>query len=317
MALIMLGLPIGTLVGALGAGIIAEHFGWRAAFFAFGVPGLIVALLTWRGLTEPPRGLSEGGTAERGPIPPLREVFAHLWRVRTLRYIVIGGSICSIGIQGVAQFMVLYLVRTFGLPISTAGAVFGLLSGASLAVGLLVGGLGTDRASGRDARWWVLGPAFALVITAVAFNVGFRTDALAFALALIALGNIGAMIHYGPTIGLIQKLTPVNMRSSAAAVFAMFYALAGTGIGPTFVGFMSDRRAGAGFEPGDYINACRPGSVVAGLDASCSAAARYGLIEALALCVLAYAVAALFYALASRTLRKDLAASLPKPSATP
>ena len=242
-------------------------------------------------------------------------MFAHLWRVRTLRYIVIGGSICSIGIQGVAQFMVLYLVRTFGLPISTAGAVFGLLSGASLAVGLLVGGFGTDRASSRDVRWWVLGPAIALVITAIAFNVGFRAGGLGLALTLIALGNVGAMIHYGPTIGLIQNLTPVNMRSSTAAVFAMFYALAGTGIGPTFVGFMSDYSAGGKFAAGDYIEACRPGSVAAGMEASCSAAARSGLTEALATCVLAYAVAALFYALASRHLRHDLPASLPKVSA--
>jgi hypothetical protein len=39
---------------------------------------------------------------------------------------------------------------------------------------------------------------------------------------------------------------------------------------------------------------------------ACAAAARSGLIGALSLCVLAYAVAAVFYALASRTLREDL-----------
>ena len=70
MAMIMLGLPIGTLVGALGAGLIAEHFGWRAAFFAFGGPGLIVAFITWKGLTEPPRGLSEGGVPRIGAHSP-------------------------------------------------------------------------------------------------------------------------------------------------------------------------------------------------------------------------------------------------------
>jgi hypothetical protein len=41
---------------------------------------------------------------------------------------------------------------------------------------------------------------------------------------------------------------------------------------------------------------------------ACAAAARTGLIGALTLCVLAYGVAAIFYALASRTLRKDLSA---------
>ena len=107
MSLIMLGLPIGAMAGAILAGIIAQHWGWRAGFFVFGVPGLLVALLVWRGLTDPPRGLADGGKAHTGPVPSLSAVFAHLWRVPALRWIVIGGAICSIGIQGVAQFMAL------------------------------------------------------------------------------------------------------------------------------------------------------------------------------------------------------------------
>jgi predicted MFS family arabinose efflux permease len=306
MAMIMLGLPIGAMVGALVAGVIAQHWGWRAVFFAFGIPGLVVALTTWLGLTEPPRGLVDGAAARRGPPPPLRVIFAHLWSVRSLRWIVIGGSICSIGIQGVAQFMVLYFVRSFHMPIRSAAALFGLVSGASLAVGLLVGAFGTDRASARDVRWWVLAPAVALVVTTIFFVVGFQSASLVVAVTLIALGCMGAMIHYGPTVGLIQNLTPVNMRSSAAAVFAMLYALAGAGVGPTFVGFASDHIAATALGRAGYLELCRPGQIAPGLADACTAAARTGLIGALTLCVLAYAVAAVFYALASRTLRADL-----------
>jgi MFS family permease len=306
MAMIMLGLPIGAMVGALVAGVIAQHWGWRAVFFAFGIPGLLVALTTWLGLTEPPRGLVDGAAARRGPPPPLRVIFAHLWSVRSLRWIVIGGSICSIGIQGVAQFMVLYFVRSFHMPIRSAAALFGLVSGASLAVGLLVGAFGTDRASARDVRWWVLAPAVALVLTTICFVVGFQSASLLLAVTLIALGCMGAMIHYGPTVGLIQNLTPVNMRSSAAAVFAMLYALAGAGVGPTFVGFASDHIAATALGRAGYLELCRPGQIAPDLADACTAAARTGLIGALTLCVLAYAVAAVFYALASRTLRADL-----------
>jgi len=133
------------------------------------------------------------------------------------------------------------------------------------------------------------------------------------AVALIALGCLGAMIHYGPTVGLVQNLSPVNMRSSAAAVFAMCYALAGTGIGPTFVGYFSDRIAAATLGLPDYANVCRPGATAESMLALCAGAARSGLVGALTLCVLAYAVSALFYALASRTLRADLAASQQAP----
>jgi hypothetical protein len=126
------------------------------------------------------------------------------------------------------------------------------------------------------------------------------------AVVLIGLGCVGAMIHYGPTVGLIQNLTPVNMRSSVSAVFAMLYALAGTGIGPTFVGFFSDRIASGAFAQPHYVEVCRPGSIAPAMSQACAAASRSGLIGALTLCVLAYAVAAIFYALASRTLREDL-----------
>jgi hypothetical protein len=51
---------------------------------------------------------------------------------------------------------------------------------------------------------------------------------------------------------------------------------------------------------------CRPGATAPELAASCAAAARDGLVGALTLCVLAYALAAVFYLLASRTLRADL-----------
>jgi predicted MFS family arabinose efflux permease len=308
MSLVMLGLPIGAMLGALLAGVIAEHWGWRAVFYAFGVPGMIVAVLVWLGLTEPPRGLADGTDAQRHAPAPLSATFAHLWNVRSLRWIVIGGAICSIGIQGVAQFMVLYFVRSFQMPISSAAALFGIVSGASLAVGLLAGAFGTDRASARDVRWWVIAPAIALVLTTLCFVVGFRSESLVVAVALIALGCLGAMIHYGPTIGLIQNLTPVNMRSSAAAVFAMFYALAGTGIGPTFVGFASDHIAAGAMGQAGYLQLCRPGSIAPEMAAVCGAAARTGLIGALTLCVFAYALAAVFYALASRTLREDLKA---------
>ncbi len=307
MSLIMLGLPLGAMMGALLAGMIAQHWGWRAVFWCFGVPGLLVAAATWFGLAEPPRGLVDGEDAKRAAPPPMRVVVTHLWNVASLRWIIIGGAICSIGIQGVAQFMVLYFVRSFDLPIRSAAALFGVLSGLSLAVGLVLGAFGTDKASSRDPRWWVLAPAVALVLTTASFVVGFRSGSLDVAVLLIGLGCLGAMIHYGPTVGLIQNLTPVNMRSSASAVFAMCYALAGTGIGPTFVGFFSDRIAAASFAQPDYLAVCRPGAIAPGMAEACGAAARGGLVGALTLCVLSYAVAAVFYALASRTLRGDLA----------
>src|SRR4051812_10499518 len=56
-SLIMLGSPAGILVGALVGGWVAREWGWRMAFLAMGLPGVIVALLVLLALREPERGL--------------------------------------------------------------------------------------------------------------------------------------------------------------------------------------------------------------------------------------------------------------------
>jgi predicted MFS family arabinose efflux permease len=318
MGVIMLGLPVGTIIGAVGGGFIGQHFGWRAAFYALGVPGILVAGLAAWLLREPRRGLADAtrdhardavrAAETAAAVPSLGAVFRHLWSTPALRHAVIGGSICAIGIQGVAQFMPLFFVRTFSMPIREAATLFGLVSGSSLAVGLLIGGFGTDRAAQRDARWTTLGPAIALLITPVLFIAGFAQSSVPPTVVLLIGGCIGAMIHYGPTVGLIQNGTPVAMRSTAAAIFAMLYALAGTGIGPTFVGFASDHLAALAFGGDAYAQLCAPGRTAADAASACAAAARTGLSRALMLCVLAYAWGAVHYFIATR----DLGRAIPR-----
>ncbi|MET0292520.1 MAG: MFS transporter [Steroidobacteraceae bacterium] len=307
MGVIMLGLPVGTIVGAVGGGLIGHAYGWRVAFYALGAAGLVVAGLAALLLREPSRGLADGlraRTIVAADVPPLRDVFRHLFGTPTLRHVVLGGAICAIGIQGVAQFMPLFFVRQFSMPIAQAASLFGLVSGGSLAVGLLLGALGTDRAAAHDVRWPALGPAIALAITPVLFIGAFAQTSVLPTVLLLIGGCIGAMIHYGPTVGLIQNLTPVSMRSSAAAIFAMLYALVGTGIGPTFVGVASDLFAASVFE-GNYAVTCAPGRTAPDSAATCAEAARFGLARSLMLCVLAYGWGAIHYFCAVRSLARD------------
>ena len=64
--------------------------------------------------------------------------------------------------------------------------------------------------------------------------------------------------------------------------------------------------AAASFSEAGYVELCRPGAIAPEMAVACGEAARTGLIGALTLCVLTYALAAAFYALAGRTLRADL-----------
>jgi MFS family permease len=69
MAVFFCAIPVGAALGYVVGGLMDVHFGWRAAFFAAGTPGLVLAVLCWR-LRDPPRGAQDTAAAiphARGP----------------------------------------------------------------------------------------------------------------------------------------------------------------------------------------------------------------------------------------------------------
>ena len=73
LAVLSVGLPIGSLIGAAGAGYLAGEYSWRTVFLLLGVPGVVLAVAARLTLRDPPRGLSEGETTQASePIPSMR-----------------------------------------------------------------------------------------------------------------------------------------------------------------------------------------------------------------------------------------------------
>src|SRR6185503_14798122 len=89
MSLVMLGTPVGTFLGALIAGWATGHWGWRAAFFVLGVPGLIVAVFVWFVLREPTRGLSDNAPKSPAPPPDFGAAFQQLFARPALGFVII------------------------------------------------------------------------------------------------------------------------------------------------------------------------------------------------------------------------------------
>ncbi|MCA8904885.1 MAG: MFS transporter, partial [Hyphomonas sp.] len=66
------GIGLGILAGFILGGFVYEAFGWRAAFFVAGIPGLLLAMLVRFTLKEPARGAVETRT-DVGEAPPIPE----------------------------------------------------------------------------------------------------------------------------------------------------------------------------------------------------------------------------------------------------
>jgi MFS family permease len=144
--------PLGMLVGALGSGWITEHFSWRAAFIAMGIPGIAIAIVAALTLKEPPRGHSDGLVLQGSP-PPLREVLRMLAAQPVFRHVLIGGSVLNFGFFGFLTFLHPFMVRSMHLAYGEAAIFYGLVTGIACGIGFLLGGLLADRLARRDRRW--------------------------------------------------------------------------------------------------------------------------------------------------------------------
>lgn len=306
MALVQLGSPVGAFSGAVLAGMIASMADWRTAFFAFAVPGfLVAALLHWL-VREPVRGQFDEGGRAAGEVPPLREFFRTIWATPALVWVIAGGSIAGIGMTAISQFMAAFLARTYSLGVGQAATLFGVVSGISLATGLLVGSFGTDRLAARDPRWPAWGAAIGLCLAPPLYWIAFAGFDLRLAVAILLLAGALLLVFYGPTSGMIQNLLPARMRATGIALYALLYTLLGSGLGPVLVGAISDRMAARSYA-GVFQNDCPKGLPLPGagpeIVEACRAASALGLQLALCVAVSLLFLSALCFLRAARGLK--------------
>src|SRR3990172_43502 len=132
--------PVGSALGYLLGGALEGAFGWRAAFFVVGLPGLA---LTWF-VSQVPDGTGEGLVILAGPeaatSPPRARDYLELFRTRTYVLNCLAMTAMTFAIGGLAAWVPTYLTRVRGMALAQANLTFGLLT--------LVGGVGGTLAGG-------------------------------------------------------------------------------------------------------------------------------------------------------------------------
>jgi MFS family permease len=154
MAIFFCAIPVGSALGYVVGGLVDVHWGWRAAFFVAGGPGIALALLClW--LRDPPRGIQDGAVpqptpASDGPLATrharasltaatwatYRRLFANL----PYRLTIFGYAAYTFAIGGLAAWMPAFLERVRGYPTGTAAISFGKIVVVTGLVGTFVGG---------------------------------------------------------------------------------------------------------------------------------------------------------------------------------
>lgn len=252
------GIPLGTAAGALVGGLLAVHFGWRTAFIAVGVVGVLLAPVFRLVVRDPRRGgadMAAGDTTTvQAPAAPLGEVVGVLARKPSFWLLSFGAASSSVCGYGVALWLPSFFMRSLGLTLGQTAWYYSGIAFFGGLLGIWLGGVVADRLGAKSKAGYPLTPAVAFLVSVPCFLLAMNSGslvaglggqmggsaalALAFAIFLVPTGLNLAWL--GPITAAVQHLAPAPMRTTASALFLLINNLLGIAVGTYYFGLVSD-----------------------------------------------------------------------------
>jgi len=233
--------PVGSALGYIAGGVIAVHYGWRAAFWAAGAAGLIfvAGLLA---LKEPERGAVDA-PEDPDTIAQPKGWGSYLDLVRRPLFVllVLGYVGQTFTLGGFAIWAPTFLYRIHGMSLDKAAWFFGLsLVITGLTATLLGGWVATQWRKRNPAAYaWVLGGSVVMGVPAT-FAAFLIPDPF-FSKVMMIVSMFLLFLSTGPVNTLILETVPVRARAAAMAACIFCIHLMGDLPSPWLVGELSDR----------------------------------------------------------------------------
>jgi predicted MFS family arabinose efflux permease len=239
------GIGLGIMAGFALGGYVYELWGWRAAFFAAGIPGLILALIVRLGIPEPVRGLADQ-RKDDGPAPSIGETLKFIFSQTSYLWLLAGCLLICVSANAFLVFTSSHLQRTYGLTPGQVSLPLGVLIGGVGSIGAIVLGRVCDTLSKRDMRWrpLIIAACAGIALPFAWMFLRAPTVELAYAWNLVPsfIGLVYASVAYTAS----QELVKLRMRSFASAFMLFCLTLIGIGFGPVIAGILSDHFTASG-----------------------------------------------------------------------
>ncbi len=233
-------IPVGSALGFIFGGQMAEHLGWRQAFYWAGAPGLLLALVLLP-FKDPQRGQADPGAKTAEGKPRLKDFLSLFCNARYM--LVIWGYVAYTFALGAFAFWgPTFLEKVHGLPMTRADNFFGaVIVGAGL-VGTMGGGFAATAWQKRNPAGYAWLLAISILLAVPVSFVALRTANTQVAMVFLAAAILLLFLSTGPVNTLILETVPVNLRSSAMALSIFMIHLFGDMWSPQVVGWLADHR---------------------------------------------------------------------------
>ena len=242
--ILQIGQPLGYMIGLLLATILGGMLGWRSVFFITGSLGLVLAVVIFFGVKEPPRGQSEPemeGLEQVGVYRFDKKVALGLFRKRSLILLYLQGFVGVFPWNVITYWFFRYLETERGY---TADEVLMTMGPAILvlAVGYFVGGAIGDAAFKRTPRGRMItsmvGVLSGAVLLYFTLNVPIENKLL-FQVLLMATALFIPFASPN-VISTVYDVTLPEIRSTALSV-QYFIENAGAALAPLLAGYLTAR----------------------------------------------------------------------------
>jgi len=236
-----LGASIGAWLGASGAGLLADAYGWRNTLVIFGLVGLPVALLVWLCVREPKRGQTDAVQVDPdAPVATLMQTIQHTWRTPALRHLLMGGGIVTLWGWGLAWWIPAFLSRSFALSTGEAGALLGPMHGIGGTALMIATVLVMRLLKNQSMHWQAQFVTFTTLIGTIPGILLFYVNSLEAATWILWIFVPIIYVYIGPSTALVQNLYRPDMRAKGIALLLFTANLCNLAIAPQLVGLFSD-----------------------------------------------------------------------------
>ncbi len=317
LAIYSMGVTLGSVLANVFGGPIAQAFSWREAFWVLGIPGIIVGIIIFVTIKEPPRGYSDPVGTPRVAASGMADTLRELAGKRTYWLNVIAASLIAFVGYGISNFQGPFFQRVHGLSVGEVAIRVAVPLSIAATAGTLFLGIFVERISQKfpSSIAWLTG--FFLLASVPLYWIGFSSDSLSTARLFIGMG---AFLHYGylgAQYTICQGVVDARSRATAIAIMLLIINIFGYGLGPLTIGYLSDLFAGQNLTgSGVALGLCKGTDVVlletigAAKLAICHSATAEGLRAAIKAVSLIFIAGGLFYLWTSRTMDKDMVARM-------
>ncbi len=237
----------GLVVGLIGTTpsveipVLGEVRSWQLAFFAVGLPGLMVALLMLT-VKEPSRKLSSADTAAVDFRSNWNATWKHIGQHRSAyALITVGFAFLGVPFNVALLWARPYLSRHFGVSPEQGAYLVGGTMLVFATAGIICGSILCDRlqSKGKTDATVKIGLAASLLVIApvIAFPL---MPTLPLAIAILAVVLFFGAFAYGAAPASLQLVTPNRMRATVSALYLVLVNLVGLTAGPIVTGMFTD-----------------------------------------------------------------------------